>query len=155
MNCNSNESFVEARVFSLSQIPHTALTSVGLHSRSYQIEIHVKLSRYGIRMSTKRDSSVGVALGYGLDDGGSSFRFPAWNGNFSFHHRVQKGSGAHPASHPMGTRGSFLWAKATGAWSWPLVSIYCRGQRIRGAISPLPHTRSWRGAQLRKAQWQR
>jgi hypothetical protein len=28
-------------------------------------------------------------------------------GNFSLHHRVQNGSGAHPASYPMGTRGSF------------------------------------------------
>jgi hypothetical protein len=28
-------------------------------------------------------------------------------GNFSLHHSVQNGSGAHPASYPMGTRGSF------------------------------------------------
>jgi hypothetical protein len=28
-------------------------------------------------------------------------------GNFSLHHRVQNGSGAHPASYPMGTKGSF------------------------------------------------
>jgi hypothetical protein len=27
--------------------------------------------------------------------------------NFSFHHRVQNGSRLHPASYPMGTRGSF------------------------------------------------
>jgi hypothetical protein len=31
-------------------------------------------------------------------------------------------SGAHPASDPMGTRGSFLRCKAAGAWSWPLTS---------------------------------
>jgi hypothetical protein len=43
-------------------------------------------------------------------------------------HRVQNGSGAHPASYPMGNRGSFPGGKATGAWSWPLTSIYCRGQ---------------------------
>jgi len=36
-------------------------------------------------------------------------------GNFSLHHRVQNGSGAHPASYPMGTRGSFPEGKATGA----------------------------------------
>jgi hypothetical protein len=35
-----------------------------------------------------RDSSVGVALGYGLDDRGSRVRFPAGAGNFSLHHRV-------------------------------------------------------------------
>jgi hypothetical protein len=54
-----------------------------------------------------RDSSVGIALGYGLDDQSSRARFPAWAGNFSLHHRVQNGSGAHPASYPMRTRGSF------------------------------------------------
>jgi hypothetical protein len=35
-------------------------------------------------------------------------------GNFSFHHHVQTGSGAHPASYPMGTRGSFTAGKAVG-----------------------------------------
>jgi hypothetical protein len=59
----------------------------------------------------------------GLDDRGSKVRFPAGAGNFSLHHRVQNGSGAHPASYPMCTRGSFLGSKAAGAWSWPLTSI--------------------------------
>jgi hypothetical protein len=43
--------------------------------------------------------------------------------NFSLHHRIQNGSGAHPASYTMGTRGSFPGGKAAGAWSWPLASI--------------------------------
>jgi hypothetical protein len=60
------------------------------------------------------DSSVGIALGYGLDDQGSRVRFPAGAGNFSLHHRVQNGSGAHPASYPMSTRGSFPGGKAAG-----------------------------------------
>jgi hypothetical protein len=34
-------------------------------------------------------------------------RFPARAGNSSLHHRVQNGSGAHPASYPMGNGGSF------------------------------------------------
>jgi hypothetical protein len=50
-----------------------------------------------------RDSSVGIALGYGVDYRGSRVRFPAEAGIFSLHHRVQTGSGAHPASYPMGT----------------------------------------------------
>jgi hypothetical protein len=54
-----------------------------------------------------RDSSVGIALGYGLDDRGSRVRFSEGAGNFSLHHSVQNASGAHPASYPMGTRGSF------------------------------------------------
>jgi hypothetical protein len=61
------------------------------------------------------DSSVGIALGYGLDDRGSRIRLPAGAGNFSLHHRIQNGSGAHPASYPMGTRGSFPEVKAAGA----------------------------------------
>jgi hypothetical protein len=48
-----------------------------------------------------RDNSVDIALGYGLDDLGSRVRFPAGAGNFSLHHRLQNGSGAHLASYPM------------------------------------------------------
>jgi hypothetical protein len=62
-----------------------------------------------------RDSSVGIALGYGLEDRGSRVRFPAGAGNFSLHHRVQNGSGVHPAFYPRGTRGSFTGGKVTGA----------------------------------------
>jgi hypothetical protein len=54
---------------------------------------------------------------------GSRVRFLAGAGNFSLHHRVHNGSGAHPASYPMGTRGSFSRGKAAEAWSWPLISI--------------------------------
>jgi hypothetical protein len=55
---------------------------------------------------SRRDGSVGIALGYGLDDRGSRVRFPAGGGSFPLH-RVQNGSGAHPASYPMGTRSFF------------------------------------------------
>jgi hypothetical protein len=44
-------------------------------------------------MNKSRDSSVGIALGYGLDDRGSRVRFPTEAVNFSLHHRVQNGSG--------------------------------------------------------------
>jgi hypothetical protein len=65
-------------------------------------------------LGKSRDSSVCIALGYGLEDRGSRVRFPAGAGNFSLHHHVQDGSGAHPASYPMGTRGSFPGGKAAG-----------------------------------------
>jgi hypothetical protein len=65
--------------------------------------------------NNNNNSSVGIALGYGLDGRGSRVQFPAWAGKFSLHHRIQNGSGAHPASYPMGTRGSFPGAKAAGA----------------------------------------
>jgi hypothetical protein len=42
---------------------------------------------------------------------------------FLFHHRVQNGSGAHPASYPMGTRGCFPGGEAAVERSWPLTSI--------------------------------
>jgi hypothetical protein len=61
-----------------------------------------------------RNSSVGIVLGYGLDDGGSTGSIPGGAGNFSLHHRVQNGSGAHPASYPMCTRGFFPGGKAAG-----------------------------------------
>jgi hypothetical protein len=37
-------------------------------------------------------------------------------GNFSPHHLIQTGSGAHPASYPMGTRSSSLGVKRPGHW---------------------------------------
>jgi hypothetical protein len=67
-----------------------------------------------LSVSESCDSSVGIALGYRLDDQGSSVQFLVGAGNFSLHHHVQNGSGAHPASYPMGTRGSFLGGKAAG-----------------------------------------
>jgi hypothetical protein len=41
-------------------------------------------------------------------------RFPAEAGNSSLRHPVQIGSGAHPVSCPMGTRGSFPGVKRPG-----------------------------------------
>jgi hypothetical protein len=66
-----------------------------------------------------RDSLIGIDTGYGLDDRMIVVQFPAGAGNFSLRHRVQIGSGAHQASYPVGTRGSFPVGKVTGAWSWP------------------------------------
>jgi hypothetical protein len=71
--------------------------------------------RCGLCSLKSHDSSVGIVLGYVLDDRGSRVRFLAGAWNFSLHHRVQNGSGAHPASYPMGTRDSFPGAKAVGA----------------------------------------
>jgi hypothetical protein len=78
------------------------------------------------------------------DGWGSRIRFPAGAGNFSLHHRVQKGSGAHPASYPMGTRDSFLGIKRPGREAAHLHLM--PRSRMHGAIPPLPNTSSWRGA---------
>jgi hypothetical protein len=46
--------------------------------------------------------------------GGSRVQFLVRAGNFYLHHCIQNGSGAHPASYPMGTRGSFPGGKVAG-----------------------------------------
>jgi hypothetical protein len=80
---------------------------VGLPSTSFPVGCQIKLlyilfiSPFHVILLESRDSSVGIALGYRLDDRGSRVRFPAGIGNFSLHHRVQNGSEAHPASYPM------------------------------------------------------
>jgi hypothetical protein len=55
----------------------------------------------------------GIALGYGLDYWEFESRLRA--AYFSTSHRVQTGSGAHLASYPMDTRGSFPGSKE--AWT--------------------------------------
>jgi hypothetical protein len=70
--------------------------------------------RMGIKQSQSRDSSVCIALGYGLDGRDSGVRFPVGTREFFLHHRVQNGSEVYPASYPIGTRGSFPGGKAAG-----------------------------------------
>jgi hypothetical protein len=53
-----------------------------------------------------RDSSVGIATGYVLDERGAKFE-SRWKQEFSFLHVVQTRSGAHPASYTIGTGGLF------------------------------------------------
>jgi hypothetical protein len=67
-------------------------------------EIHNKNTSTLITKSL--DSSVGVALGYGLDGWGS---IPGSS------HSVQTGSEAHPASYPIGTGANFPEVKVAGA----------------------------------------
>jgi hypothetical protein len=70
-------------------------------------------------MAKNRDNSVGTASGFGLEAG---VRFLTGVRDFSV---LQTGSGAHPASHEMGTGGSFLQGKAAGACSHSeLVNIF-------------------------------
>jgi hypothetical protein len=75
----------------------------------------IHLVRPPLKLPKSRDNSVGLALGYGLDERSSRVRFTAGTGNFFSHHLVQKVPGAHPASYPMNTRGPFSGGKAAGA----------------------------------------
>jgi hypothetical protein len=90
-------------------VPHT---SGGMRPSDSISSVFCKtLSQFGcyLTLVVSRDSSVGIAVRYGLDDRGSRVRFPAGAGNFSLNHRVQNGSGAHLASYP------FPGGKAAGA----------------------------------------
>jgi hypothetical protein len=58
----------------------------------------------------------------GLRDEWPVVLVPAGSANFSLYHCFQTGSGAHPASYPMNTRGSSPDDKAAWAWRWPLTS---------------------------------
>jgi hypothetical protein len=88
-----------------------------IDGHSVSPSVHLDIEAWGCSQENckSHDSSVGIALGYGLDHRGSRVRFPAGSGNFSLHHRVQNGSGTHPTSYPIGTRGSFPGGKAAGA----------------------------------------
>jgi hypothetical protein len=59
-------------------------------------------------------ASIGYLSGIGLDDEleDQGFKVQAGTGNFSLHHRVKTGSGTHPPSYPIGSRGSFLGGKS-------------------------------------------
>jgi hypothetical protein len=54
-----------------------------------ELYLHSPIRLHGVVLSLllpfidSRDSSIGIALGYGLDDRGSRVRFPTWAGNFS------------------------------------------------------------------------
>jgi hypothetical protein len=85
-----------------------------------------------------RDSSVGIALGYGLDDRGSRVRSPAGAGNFSLHHRVQNGPGGPSSLLSNGYQGLFPWGQ-NGREVKPTTHLHLVPRsRIRGAIPPLP-----------------
>jgi hypothetical protein len=84
--------------------------------------------------------TTGLALGYGLYDRG--VRVPAGTGNFSHFHLIQTGSGTFP-------RG-VKWSGCEADLSPPSSAEV----RIRGAITSLPNTPTWRGAQFKNAQGQ-
>jgi hypothetical protein len=62
--------------------------------------------------SKEPGSSVSIVSDYGLDDRAIGVRSPAEAKDFSCSLCVQTGSGAHPASCPMGTGGPFPGGKS-------------------------------------------
>jgi hypothetical protein len=92
---------------------HSTTTVIAMISRGRGAQIinrtkFASLFRFfRVSVSSKScDISVGIALGYGLDDWSSRVRSPTGAGNFSLHHRDQNSSGAHPVFYPVGNRDS-------------------------------------------------
>jgi hypothetical protein len=67
---------------------------------------------YPIKRRGSRSSSVSIVSDYGLDDRTIGVRSPTGAEKFSSSPCVQTGSGAHPATYPMGTGGPFPGGKA-------------------------------------------
>jgi hypothetical protein len=62
-----------------------SLNNIGLYLTDTNHSFH------STTFSVDTDSSVGIALGFGLDDRDSRVRFPAGAGNFYLHHLVRNG----------------------------------------------------------------
>jgi hypothetical protein len=109
-------------------------------------------------VSQSRYSSVGIALGYGLDDWGSRVRFPAEAGNLSIPHRVQNGSGPTqspiqcvPGALSLGVKqpereadhSPLSSAEVKNAWIYTSTSQYASmakySVKAQGKIVPLPY----------------
>jgi hypothetical protein len=86
---------------------------------------HVRIKAHGSRIcetvqefwiSNNIYRGAGIAQRYSAEQraGWSGFRVSGGAGNFSLQHRVQNGSGAHPAPYQMCTRGSLPGGKRPG-----------------------------------------
>jgi hypothetical protein len=111
--------------------PHTAHSFVSSHTFFFNEDaLFCDMCRFhGDEHSSRRrtTSGAGIAQWYScrLRAGWSGVRVPVGSENFCLHHLVQTGSGAHPASYPMGNQG--------------LLHFHLiQRSRMRGVIPPLP-----------------
>jgi hypothetical protein len=89
------------------------MSTSNCHFFSGPVDVGCKiLLNVGTYQCVERDSSVGIATGYGLDGPGIESR---WGARFFAH--VQTGPGAHPASCTMGTE-SFRGEGGKAAEAW-------------------------------------
>jgi hypothetical protein len=86
-----------------------------------------------------------VDITYRLDDRSSTVRFPVGAGNFSHHHRVQNGSGAHPIPIQWVPGALSLGVKLTTH-----LHLVPRS-RMSGAIPPFPQYASMTWCSVKKS----
>jgi hypothetical protein len=84
-----------------------------------------------------------------MDDRGSRFPFPAGAGNFSLHHRVQNGSGVHPASCQWVPEALSLGVKRPGREADHSPPSSAEVKEWVALYLHSSNTPSWRGAQLK------
>jgi hypothetical protein len=90
------------------------VTSGCYHSTKLTLSYNHPVDRYSVWIQAARQSDRGFESQYRQE--------------FSLLHVVHTGSGAHPATYPMGTGGSLRRGKEDGARNLLLISKYCRGQ---------------------------
>jgi hypothetical protein len=101
------------------------------------------------------ERSYSVVWRWALQAGWSGVWVPAGAGNFYPHQRVRTGSGAHPASYPMGTRGLFPWGYSGRGVKMATHLHLVPRSRMRGYIPPLPQYAFMAWCSVKKeAQWQ-
>jgi hypothetical protein len=76
----------------------------GPENLPYLLTFDSRLKENVLRFISNRDSVVGIATGYRLDDRSVGLE-SRQSHEFSLLHVVQTGSGVHPTSYPMGTGG--------------------------------------------------
>jgi hypothetical protein len=115
----------------------TVVVPVNLQTSSFYEISFYQISHFRLAFITNRGrhSSVGMAIGYGLDDRGIGVRVPIGSRIFSSPQRPDRLWGP-----PSLLSNGYRWVKLT-----TLLQIVPRSRK-RGSIHPLPHTSSWRSA---------
>jgi hypothetical protein len=82
--------------------------------RRLRPDITIKTQRPSPGLSIHNNTTLSSISVVSNAKGWTGFRFPAGAVFFSLRYRIQTGSGAHPASYPVGNGGSFPGGKAAG-----------------------------------------
>jgi hypothetical protein len=104
----------------------------------YKTKINTRLINYLIGDDRSRDSSVGMAIAYEMEDGGVGVQAPVRQ-EFSFLHVVQKGSWVHPTFYKRSTGVSFLEVKRPGREADQSPPTSAEVKKMWIYTSPPPH----------------